>query len=286
MPGLACDCHVHIFGPAGSYPYAAKRSYTPGEASVADLLALHDALGVERVVLVQPSPYGTDNTRLLAGLAELGARARGVAVIDPAIEPAELQRLHAAGVRGARVNLETEGEHDPAAALARLQAISARVAPLGWHVQTYTSLPVLAALHDAILALPTPLVVDHFARVPAAEGIEQPYLAELLSLLRSGRVYVKLSAPRRISKPPECAAAIDIARALIWANPDRVLWGTDWPHTSTKRHHGKPEAIEAFEPEDDGRALNRLNAWASEPALLHRILVRNPARLYRFGNSP
>ncbi|HTH97524.1 MAG TPA: amidohydrolase family protein, partial [Stellaceae bacterium] len=279
VPDGACDCHVHVFGPAADYPYAASRAYTPGDASMADLLALQGHLNLSRVVLIQPSSYGTDNRRLLDALGQLGPRARGVAVIDADIGHAELEAMHAAGVRGARLNLETTGERDPQAAARLMQAISARVAPLGWHLQTYISLEVLAPLHDTIIALPVPLVVDHFGR---ARRVDQPGFQVLLSLVRTGRAYVKLSAPRRIADPPECSSATPVAQALIAANPDRMLWGTDWPHTSTNRQPGCLDEIEAFEAEDDGMALNRLAGWVGEPALLKRILVDNPARLYDF----
>jgi predicted TIM-barrel fold metal-dependent hydrolase len=281
VPAGACDTHVHVFGPAAEFPYDPARGYTPGDAAVADLLQLQSLLQLDRVVLVQPSPYGTDNARLLAALRELGPRARGVAVIDAA---ADLAAMQAAGVRGARVNLETAGQHDPVAALDGLRRAAAQVAPFGWHIQTYTNLPMIAALHDAILDLPVPLVIDHFGRTPAAPGIDQPGFDALLSLVRSGRAYVKLSAPCRMSQAPDYADAAAIARALIRANPDRMLWGTDWPHTSTKRDPARAaSAIEPFQPEDDGRALGRLHDWVGGDAdLLRRILVDNPGVLYGF----
>ena len=283
-PTGACDTHVHVFGPAGAFPYAADRRYTPGDATVEDLLALQSLLRLDRVVLAQPSPYGTDNRRLIAALSELGSRARGVAVIDPATPAAELAAMHAAGVRGARLNLETAGQHDPVAALDILRTVARRVAPLRWHVQTYTSLAVITALQDAILDLPVPLVIDHFGKALAACGTGQAGFAALLSLVGSGRVYVKLSAPCRISDHPDYGDAADIARALIAANPDRMLWGTDWPHTAARRDPSRAaHEIEPFQPEDDGRALNRLHDWVGGDAdLLRRILAENPARLYGF----
>jgi predicted TIM-barrel fold metal-dependent hydrolase len=285
MPAGACDTHVHVFGPAEAFPYAPERRYTPGDASVADLLRLQALLDLDRVVLVQPSPYGTDNRRLLAALGQLGPRARAVAVIDPAAPEEELTAMHALGVRGARLNLESAGQHDPAVALASLRQLAARAAPLGWHLQTYTSLAVIAVLHDAILDLPVPLVIDHFGRASAAQGIGQAGFAALLSLVGSGRVHVKLSAPSRISALSDQTDTTGIARALIAANPDRMLWGSDWPHTSIRRDPARaPTAVEPFQPEDDGRALGRLHGWVDgDPDLLHRILVRNPARLYGFG---
>ena len=283
VPAGACDCHVHVFGPADRFPYAAGRTYTPGDASIADLLALQRGLGMERVVIVQASPHGTDNACTLDALRRIGPCARGVAVIDASTSDAQLADMHAAGVRGVRVNLESAGQHDPAAAQRMLTDAAARAAPLGWHVQTYTSLAVIVSLHDAILALPTTLVIDHFGRVPVAPGPGGSGVDVLLSLVKSGKVYVKLSAPHRISQAPDCADAAPLARALIAANPERMVWGSDWPHPGgTPGVTRRPDMIEAFAPVDDGRALNRLGEWVANAATLEKILVHNPARLYDF----
>jgi predicted TIM-barrel fold metal-dependent hydrolase len=283
VPPGACDCHVHVFGPAARFPYAAGRGYTPGDASIESLLALQAALGLERVVVVQASPYGTDNACTVDALRRLGARARGVAVIDAATTGAALADMHEAGVRGVRVNLESAGQHDPDAARGLLVAAAARAAPLGWHVQTYTSLDVIVALKDTILALPVPLVIDHFGRAPAAAGVDHPGFRVLLSLVDSGRVWVKLSAPHRVSTAPDCADAAALARALMRANPERMVWGSDWPHPGgTPGASRRPEVIEPFHPIDDGRALNRLAEWTASAAELEAILVHNPARLYDF----
>ena len=283
LPAGACDCHTHIFGPAHGYPWAEGRDYTPGDAGVADLLALQRGLGLERVVIVHPSPYGTDNRRTLDALAELGpACARGVAVIDPGSDDAALQRLHDAGVRGARVVLESGGRRDPTVAGPLLIETAKRVAPLGWHLQTYTRLPVILALSDLLMSLPVPLVIDHFGRVDAAAGLSQPGFDTLLSLVASGNAYVKLSAPHRISKRPDLDDVAPIARALIAANPDHVLWGSDWPHTGGGRGQRNRNAIEPFTAIDDGAVLDRLANWAGDATTLTRILVDNPARLYGF----
>ncbi|WP_426956402.1 amidohydrolase family protein [Muricoccus radiodurans] len=284
VPPGACDCHVHVFGPASRYPWSPDRTYTPGEAGVDDLLDLQRGLRLDRVVIVHPGPYGTDNRRTLDALRQLGPRrARGVCVIAPSTEAATLRAMHSDGIRGARVNLELKGRQDPGLAADLLRRTADTVGPLGWHLQAYTRLSVLDALHDVIQALPIPFVVDHFGRAAASGGPDQPGFAALLSLLRGGRAYVKLSAANRISSHPETADAAPIARALIAANPDRVLWGTDWPHTGGAGRDGDPAAtIEPFVPVDDGAALNRLAAWAGDPALTRRILVDNPARLYGF----
>lgn len=280
VPSGACDCHTHIFGPPEQFPLSPKRLYTPGPASIGDLLALHKALHIERVVIVHPSPYGADNACTVDAVRKLGTRARGVAVIDDTISDAMLSDMHAAGVRGVRVNLESFGQSDPAAARRQLLYAAERVAPLGWHVQTYTNLAILAALHDTILTLPTTLVVDHFGRAQASGGIAQPGFEQFLALLRSGKVYVKISAPYRISQQPQYPDAAPIARALIAANPDRIVWGTDWPHPGAAKRD--PAVIEPFRPEDNGAALNRLAEWTKSRAELQKILVDNPARLYQF----
>ncbi len=287
MPAGACDCHTHVFGPAARFGFDPARRYTPGDAVAAELLAHQRLLGLDRVVIVQPSPYGSDNACTVDGITALGpAMARGVAVIDEATTDAALAAMHAAGMRGVRVNLETAGQSDPAVAATALRWAADRVAPLGWHVQTFTRLAVIEALEATLAALPVPLVVDHFGHARAEAGTAQPGLAALLRLLGSGRAYLKLSAPHRVAADPDGPAAAALARALIAANPDRMLWGSDWPHPGGRPGaRPPPEVIEPFNPIDDGAALNRLARWAEDEALLHRILVANPARLYGFTEA-
>jgi predicted TIM-barrel fold metal-dependent hydrolase len=283
VPAGACDCHVHVFGPAERFPFSPDRLYTPGDAPVADLMALQRTLHLDRVVIVHPSPYGSDNICTLDALRLIGARARGVAVIDAKTSDAALRDMHAVGVRGVRVNIESRGEHSSEVAGRLLREAAARVAPLGWHVQVYSNISVLAPLRDTILALPTPLVVDHFGRAQAALGTAQPGFAELLLLLRSGKVYVKVSAPQRVSRAPDYADAAPLARAMIETNPDRIVWGSDWPHPGVMNYAERnPNVIEPFRPEDDGRALNRLAEWTRNRTELVKILVENPARLYDY----
>jgi len=283
VPPGACDCHVHVFGPPERFPFSRDRVYTPGPASVEDLVALHRTLNLDRVVIVQPSPYGTDNACLVDALRRVGVRARGVAVVDATVRDAALRELQEVGVRGIRVNLETVGERDPAVARTRLEQAVLQAIPLGWHVQVYTNLSVLATLHDSILALPVVLVIDHFGRAHAALGVAQPGFDALRSLLRRGKVYVKVSAPYYISERACYADAAEVARALIDANPDRVIWGTNWPHPGGQFGvPRRPDVIAPFRREDDGRALNRLSQWVSDPSRLRKILVDNPARLYGF----
>ena len=283
VPPGACDCHTHVFGPNILFPHDPARKYTPGEASAVEMIALHRALKVDRVVIVQPSPYGSDNRATLAGMRSYGRGARGVAVIDAQTNDEQLQAMHTAGIRGVRVNLETGGVHDPAAAGRGLREAAARAAPLGWHVQTYTNMGVIAALREVMADLPVPLVIDHFGRAQARLGLLQPGFADLLALVKAGRAYVKLSAPHRLGDTPDDEATTAIARALIAANPDRMLWGTDWPHPGGRpRPPEGAHEIEPFTPIDDGAALNRLARWAQTPELIKKILVDNPARLYDF----
>lgn len=283
VPALACDCHTHVFGPAARYPFAAGRTYTPGDASIENLLALHRHLGIERVVIVHPSPYGADNSCTIDALRIIGPSARGVAVIDEAVSEAELDDMHAAGVRGVRVNLETAGISDPGHAVATVLATARRVAARGWHVQTFTRPPIVLALAGMIGEMPTPLVIDHFGHMRAEQGLDQPGCAAMLRMLESGRAYVKLSAAQRVSSQPDCADAAVLAQALINANPERVLWGSDWPHPGGKPGAARNVAImEPFNPVDDGVALNRAAAWAGSAEHIRKLLVENPARLYGF----
>lgn len=283
LPPGSCDCHVHVFGPADRFPFAETRAYTPGDASVEDLLALHRHLGIDRVVIVHPSVYGTDNAVTVDALHRIGDRARGVAVIDPRITETELDAMDEAGVRGVRVNLATNGINDAGAAWALLAATAERVAPLGWHVQCFASLPLIAQLHDRLVKLPTTLVLDHFAGARAALGPAQSGLSAVFDLLRRDRTYIKISGAYRASTKPDWADAGEIAEALIAARPDRVIWGTDWPHPGGKRHEGDAAFdIEPFLKIDDAVALRRLRGWAGDPLRLRRILVDNPARLYGF----
>ena len=284
VPRHACDCHTHVFGPRTRYPFAPLRSYTPPEASLDELVALQRALHLDRVVIVQPSVYGTDNSCTVDALRGLDGRGRAVAVIDETISAAELDALHRAGVRGVRVNLATAGVRDPDVARRRLIAAAARVAPLNWHVQVYTELAVVAALQHEMAALPAPLVIDHFGGARAAAGPGQPGFAALLALVADGKTYLKLSAPyRSSSQRPDYADVAALAKALIVANPERMLWGSDWPHPGGGRQPDQPlEEIEEFFPEDDGRNFNLLADWAADPRIRHKILVDNPALLYDF----
>lgn len=282
LPAGACDCHTHVFLDPRAYPWSPARRYTPPPAPIEALAAWHDALGIARVVVVQPSVYAADNAATLQALRVLGPeRARGVAVLDAAATDADLQVMHALGVRGVRVNLEIDRASDAAEATAQLRETAARVAPLGWHVQVYANLPLLAACQSVLRALPVPVVLDHYAGAHASGGPEQPGLHAVLALVAEGRAYVKLSAPYRLSAAAGHADMAPIARTFIAAGPDRMLWGSDWPHPQPgSRPH--PHDISPPFAVDSAQVLAALRAWTPDARTFDRILADNPARLYGF----
>jgi predicted TIM-barrel fold metal-dependent hydrolase len=286
VPRGACDCHVHVFGDPKVFPFAAERAYTPPGASIDELLALHRALHMDRVVVVHPSPYGTDNSCSIDAVRRLGARARGIAVIDKSTTRTAIEEMAGIGFRGIRLNLETSsgGRFDPAAARAALDAAAEQIKGLNWHVQFYTRLPVIEALHDHLAQLPFPVVFDHFGRVGAALGPNQPGIDAMLDLLKRGQAYIKISGAYRISdKAPDFADATPIAQLLVRTNPDRIVWGSDWPHPNGDTGRGRP--ITDIAPPfsiDDGLVLNQLSKWVPDAATRKNILVDNPARLYGF----
>lgn len=285
VPPGACDCHVHVFPDPAAFPFWQGRGYTPPVATAQDLLALQQALHMDRVVIVQPSVYGTDNAATLDGIRQLGPdRARGVAVIDASTTPAQLDMMAASGIRGVRVNLEQAGVFDPAASAKLMAATVAQVAGRPWHLQVYSRLAVIAPLHSQLAALPIPVVFDHFAGAQGAMGAEQPGFDAVLDLVRSGKAYVKISGVYRSStNAPDYADVAPLARALIAANVDRLVWGSDWPHPDSAPVPGrKPTDPAPAQTIDDGRVLNLLADWAPDAATRAKILVDNPKRLYGF----
>lgn len=284
VPAGACDCHTHIHGDPEKFPFFAGRVYTPELASPEEMTALHNALHIERVVIVTPSVYGTDNSATLFGMKARGATARGVAVIDDKTSESDLDAMGQTGIRGVRLNLATGGVSDPAVGRPRFQAAVERVKNRDWHIQLFTSLAMISAIKDLVAASPVPVVFDHFGGAQAGLGVEQPGFAELTELVRSGKAYVKISGAYRASKlAPDYADAAPLARALIAANSDRVVWGTDWPHPDSVTPPGrKTTDVTPLFQIDDGRLLNQLPVWAPDAAIRKKILVDNPAQLYGF----
>ncbi len=285
LPAGACDCHTHIFGDPARFPFWSGRTYTPPQSSVTDWLAIHRTLGVDRGIIVQPSVYGTDNRCALDAINRLGGRARGVGVVDDATTDAELDALHAGGIRGIRLNLETFGIGDPAAASDALRRALARLAHRPWHIQLFVRSSIVPTIESAVRDSPLAIVFDHFGGARAEAGVGDPGFQSLLRLVRSGKAYVKVSGAYRASSTgaPDYADVRPLARALIDANPARVLWGSDWPHPDSRRREGTE--ITAISPDlkiDDAAVLNQLAVWAPDAALRRSILVENPARLYGF----
>jgi predicted TIM-barrel fold metal-dependent hydrolase len=284
VPAGACDCHTHIHGDPEKFPFFSGRVYTPELASPEEMSALHKALNMERVVIVTPSIYGTDNSATLFGMKARGTSARGVAVIDDKTPETDLDAMAKAGIRGIRLNLATGGVSDPAVGRPRFQAAVDRVKARGWHIQIFTSLAMISAVTDLVADSPVPVVFDHFGGAQAALGPEQPGFADLVELVRSGKAYVKISGAYRASKlGPDYADAAPLARALIAANSDRIVWGTDWPHPDSVTPPGKkPSDVTPLFQIDDGRLLNQLAVWAPDAPIRKKILVNNPAQLYGF----
>jgi predicted TIM-barrel fold metal-dependent hydrolase len=283
VPAGACDCHTHIHGDPEKFPFFSGRVYTPEVALPDEMAALHRALHMQRVVIVTPSVYGTDNSATLYGMKARGADARGVAVIDDKTPESELDAMGRAGVRGIRLNLATGGVNDPAVGRQRFLAAIERIKSRNWHVQMNTNLAMISAIKEQVAASPVAVVFDHFGGARAELGPQQPGFAALVELVRSGQAYVKISAAYRVSRlAPDYADVVPLAQALIGANPDRVVWGTDWPHPATTPPGGKATDVTPLTQIDDGRLLNQLPVWAPSPAIRKKILVDNPARLYAF----
>jgi len=286
VPSGACDCHTHIFGDPRRFPMIPSRVYTPEPALVDELRTLHRALHMDRVVIVQPSVYGTDNACTLDAVKQLGSLARAVAVIDVQAGGSDtaLADMDRAGVRGIRLNLETSGIADPAVGSQRVRAAIDRLRGSRWHIQMNTRLSMIDAIRDQVARAPVRFVFDHFGGAQASLGLDQPGFRSLLDLVRGGSAYVKISGAYRSStQAPHYADVAPFAHALIDANPQRILWGTDWPHPDSAVVPGRKNTdIAPLLQIDDGALCNQLAVWAPDPALRTRILVRNPAELYGF----
>ena len=282
VPPDACDCHMHVFGAPDRYALPAVRSYTPQEAPLASWARAAAAVGLQRVVVVQPSVYGADNSCTLDALRALGEQGRGIAQIGPSTSDAELAELHAAGVRGIRLNPKSVGATDAQALRALIASAAQQIAPFGWHIQIYAPLPLVAEVAGVIRQAPVPVVLDHMGGARA--GDEEAALRPLVDLLENGRCWVKLSGIYRASRQETgFQDATPIARALVRANPERLVWGTDWPHTA--HHPGVPQTnapLIGFRVFDFAELLDRLADAAGDQATFDRILTTNSARLYGF----
>jgi predicted TIM-barrel fold metal-dependent hydrolase len=266
-PANACDCHMHIYD--ANYPIAPSATLKPPDALVADYKLLQERLGTSRNVVVTPSTYGTDNRVTLDAMAQIGATARGVAVVDTSVSDAELKRLNDLGVRGIRFNLVQAG----ATTAEMIEPLSKRINDLGWHIQIHMKGEQIAGIEDLLLRVPSPIVFDHLGRLAQPDALDSPGFKTISKLIDKGKTWVKLSGAYQDSKvgAPSYSDTIPVARAYIKAAPQRVVWASDWPHPTEKE---KP---------DDAILFDLLAEWAPDPASRMLILVQNPATLYGFS---
>lgn len=269
-PPGAVDAHCHVFGPGDRFPFAPERKYTPCDAGKERLWALRDFLGFERNVIVQATCHGADNSALVDALLDAKDRARGVATVRRGITRGELEALHAAGVRAVRFNFVRRLVD--ALPFDALQEIAAQIEPLGWHIVIYFEAAELEGLYDFFTSLPTIVVVDHMGRPDVSQPVDGPGFERFVNLLSENpNFWSKVSCPERLSLsgPPEYLDVVPFARRIVEAFPDRVLWGTDWPHPNLKSHMP-----------DDGALVDWIPSIATTPELQQRLLVDNPMRLY------
>jgi 2-pyrone-4,6-dicarboxylate lactonase len=266
LPAGAWDTHIHAIGAAGRFPLAAERSYTPAPAPIEAYVRLMDEVGIARAVLVQPSIYGTDNGAMVDALTRYPDRFRGVAVVRGDVPDATLDTLHAAGVRGVRANLLNRG----GISLADATALAPRLAARGWHLQLQIDVSAFDAF-AMLERLPVQIVIDHFGYMPVGKGADEPGFRWLLGQVASGRCFVKLSAAYRLAawRRDGYGAITALARPLVAANPNRLLWGSDWPHTDLQR-----------DMPNDGDLLNLLGEWLPAAELRRTVLADNPQSLY------
>ena len=270
-PPGATDTHIHVYD--SRFPIAANATLRPPDAGVDEYRQLQHRLRLSRVVVVTPSTYGADNSCTLDAVARFGADvARAVAVVDTSVSDAELKRLHNRGVRGIRFNLVVQGG---TTTKAMMEPLSRRVSDLGWHIQIHMTADQIAQSEALFARLASPIVFDHRGRVPPVAGYRHPAYSVIRKLLDAGRTWVKLSSAYQDSKigPPTYSDIAPVARAFAQAAPERVLWGSDWPHP-TERPDAKP---------DDAILFDLLADWLPDESMRHRVLVDNPAKLYGFA---
>jgi len=271
VPPNACDAHCHIFGPGDRFPFAADRAYTPPDSGIDDFQALQERLGLSRAVFVQASCHGTDNSAMVDAIERGAGRYAGVAMIDESFSDADIGRLHDVGVRGTRFNFVAHLGGAPE--LDVFWRIVDRAVPYGWHIVLHFDAKDLPSYADLLDRMPCPFVIDHMARVPTSGGLDQEPFRALLDVMADERAWVKISGAERLTAdgPPPYDDVVPFAQALIAAAPDRVLWGTDWPHPNV-RHMP-----------DDGDLVDLLASFAPDEVTRNQILVTNPERLYDFS---
>ncbi|VTU24572.1 putative metal-dependent hydrolase of the TIM-barrel fold protein [Variovorax sp. SRS16] len=268
LPPQACDAHIHVYD--ARFPSIGDPARVLAHATASDYRRLQARLGTARTVVVTPTVYGTDNRVTLDAIRQLGhAQTRGIGVLHPEVDDATLHALNAGGIRGIRFTL-----FDPATAVTRfdmVEPLARRIAPLGWHVQLHWRADQIVAHAALIERLPCPIVFDHMARLPHPQGEAHPAFAIVARLLDAGRAWVKLSAPYLDGGTPEDDSRARVVEALCRHAPERLVWGSDWPHpTETKA------------TPDDAALLDRFGAWVPGAALRQRVWVDNPAALYGF----
>ena len=268
-PPLACDSHCHVFGPAAQFPYDPKAAYVPDDAPLEALQDLHSRLGLQRAVIVHASCHGADMRVTLDAIARSGGRFRGTAIINETYTERDFERMHKGGIRGVRFNFVRHlgGRPD----MGFFKTTVDRLKRLGWHLILHLDAVDLVEFESTFRGLPVPFVIDHMGRVKAADGLSQPPFRILLDFLKQKNAWVKICGAERVSSEgPPFTDAVPFAQALIAAAPERVLWGTDWPHPNVK-----------WMP-DDAALLELFPLMAPDAALQKQILVDNPARLYNF----
>lgn len=271
IPNKACDSHHHIYDPV-RFPYLPTDVRNQPPATVDAYKLLQKRLGLERNVIVTPSAYGTDNGCTLDALKLMGPNSRGVIVVDNAVSTDDLEKMHATGVRGVRFNIATGGSNDRKLIL----SLSQRINELGWHVQFWMSAAQTVEMEDFLFSLPSPIVFDHRGHIPQPEGVEHPAFRVICRLLDTGKAWVKLSGLYLDSKigDPSYADTVQIGKAYVAYAPERMVWGTDWPH---------PTIFSERKPwPDDGSMLELLSVQAPDEMIRNKILVDNPAALYGF----
>jgi 2-pyrone-4,6-dicarboxylate lactonase len=273
LPKGACDSHAHVIGPLECYPLSQARVYTPADCVSADYRHMLSQMGIERAVLVQPSVYGSDNRLLLDTLASDPGQLRGVAVAADDVSPQELAQWHAAGVRGLRVNLVDRHDAGGPLPLSMLRSLAQRIAPMGWHLELLAHVDAYPQELMKLQELAVPVVFGHMGYLTIGRSVDDPGFLSLLRLMATGRAWVKLTGPYRLTREPLPYAPCDeLSQALLAAAPQRLVWGSDWPHVM----------LRGAMP-NDAELVDLIGRWLPDAAQRQQVLVDNPAALYDFS---